>query len=122
MRAENKLKLEKDRIDIASGEEKRVVEEIVIVLQSDFRELGRIPSQVRGNALARLPVQVVGESRILCVIVIAANSHDPTFFESPKHLRIKAPVVKCFRDREGFLHSASGFEPSIHEFGLPFDK
>jgi len=34
--AENEFELQKHRIDIATGHEKRVVDEIVIVLQPDF--------------------------------------------------------------------------------------
>src|SRR5262249_36233891 len=42
--------------------------------------------------------------------------------ESPKHLRVESPVVKRFRDRKRLLLAEAGFEPAIHEFGLPFHK
>ena len=36
MRAENEFKLEKKRIDLACGQEKVLLEKIVIVLQTEF--------------------------------------------------------------------------------------
>ena len=47
VRAEDEFELEEDRIDVAAGEELVLLQEIVIVLQPDFRELRRIPGQVR---------------------------------------------------------------------------
>src|SRR6266851_1954920 len=120
--AEDEFKLKKDRIDVTIGEKKVFVEKIVIVLQTDLRELGRIPGQVRTDPRARLPFEVIREPGIFHVKIIAANSGDPSFFESPKNLRIKSPIVKRFRDRKRFVHAAAGFEAAIHELGLPFHE
>jgi hypothetical protein len=49
MRAEDEFELEKDRIDITIRQEKCFVEKVVIVLQTNLRELGRIPGQVRAD-------------------------------------------------------------------------
>ncbi len=46
MRAEDEFELEENRIDVTAGQEKCFVEKVVIVLQTDLRELGRIPGQV----------------------------------------------------------------------------
>ena len=120
--AEDEFELKKDRIDVTIREEKVFVEKIVIVLQTDLRELGRIPGQVRTDPRARLPLEVIGEPGILHVEIIAANSGDPSFFESPKNLRIKSPIVKRFRDRKRFVHTAPCFKTAIHELGLPFHE
>ena len=74
---ENKFKLQENRIDVATSEEKRVFDEVVVVLQTDFRELGWIPGQVRRDARPGLPTDVVGEPGIFGVEIIAANPGDP---------------------------------------------
>ena len=43
MRTEDEFELEKEGIDIASRQKLVRLKKIVIVLQSDFRKLGRIP-------------------------------------------------------------------------------
>jgi hypothetical protein len=53
--AEDEFELEEDRIGVAAGEKHVLFQEIVIVLEPDLRELGRIPSQVRRNAGPGLP-------------------------------------------------------------------
>src|SRR2546423_6437049 len=120
VRAENEFKLKKDRIDIAGGQEKVFGKEVVIVLQTDLGKFGRIPGQVRADPRTRLSFEVVREPGIFHVQVIAANPGDPSLFESPKHLRVKSPIVKRFRDRKRFVHAAAGFKPPVHELGLPF--
>jgi hypothetical protein len=50
MCAEDEFELEEHRIHISAGEEKRVIEEIVIVLKPNLRELRRIPGQVSTNS------------------------------------------------------------------------
>src|SRR5437660_8665972 len=69
-----------------------------------------------------MPLEIVRSLGVLQVQVIAANSGDPAFFESPKYLLIKSPIVKRFRDRKRFVHAAAGFKTAIHEFGLPFHE
>ena len=81
VRAEDEFELEKNGIDVATGQEKVVFEKVVIVLQPDFRELGRIPGQVRADARARLSIWIVGELRIGVVQVIAAHARDPAFLK-----------------------------------------
>ena len=46
MRAENEFELEKNRIDVAIGEEEVLLQEIVVVLQPDLGKFSRIPGQV----------------------------------------------------------------------------
>jgi hypothetical protein len=120
--AENEFKLKKDRINVTIGEEKVFVEKIVIVLQTDLRELGRIPGQVRTDPRARLPFEVIGEPGIFHVQIIATNPGNPSFFESPKNLLITSPIVKRLRDRKRFVHAAPCFKTAIHELGLPFHE
>jgi hypothetical protein len=52
MSAEDEFELEKNGIGVPAGEEVVRLQEIVVVLQSDFGELSRIPGEVRGNARA----------------------------------------------------------------------
>ncbi len=65
---------------------------------------------------------VVGESRILHVQIVAAQSGGPAFLETPDDLRIHPPIVKRLRDRERLIDPAPGFEAAIHRFRLPFHK
>src|SRR5689334_17681231 len=44
--AKNELELKKNRVNVAAGQEKSVLQKIVIVLQADFGELGWIPGQI----------------------------------------------------------------------------
>src|SRR2546423_2144655 len=120
--AEDEFELEENRIDIATGEEGILLQEIVVVLQAEFGKLGRIPGQVGRDPSARLPGIVIGERGFLHVKVIAANADDPTFLESPKDLRIHSPVPKRFADREQIIEAAPGFVAAIHSFGLPFHE
>src|SRR6202043_2332440 len=120
--AENEFELKKDRIGVATGQEKRVIDKVVIVLQTDLGKFGRVPCQVRGDARPGLSIHVIGKSRILGVVVITANSGDPPFLESPEHLRVESPIVKRFRDWKRFIHAAAPFQPAIHEFRLPLHE
>ena len=109
MCAEDEFKLKKDRIDVSPGEEKRVIDEVVIVLQSDFRELSRIPGQVRADPGTRLSIQVVGISRVLSIIIIAAKACDLAPIDTV-HLAVK--------DEAGFREDAArglhlGFEGKL---------
>src|SRR5438552_16249648 len=122
VRAEDEFELKKNRIDIATGEKKVLLEKVMIVLQSDFRKLGRIPGEIGANARARLSIQVVGKFGVGHVQIIAAHTSDPSFFESPQHLRIHPPIVERLGDRERFIDAATGFETAIHRFGLPLHK
>ena len=88
MSAKDEFELEKNRIDIATGEEIIFLEKIVVVLEPDLGEFRRIPRQVRGNAGAGLPGVISGERRFLHMKMIAADSDDPAFLESPEHLGI----------------------------------
>src|SRR5262245_1098194 len=54
--------------------------------------------------------------------VITTNASNQPFLESPQHLRIQTPVVKCFGDRKRIVRAVAGLETAIHEFGLPFHK
>ena len=99
--AEDEFELEKDGIHVATSEEKIFLEKIVIVLQPHFRELRRIPGQVRRKCASGFAESASSvKSRILHVQVIAANPGDPALLETPDDLRIHAPVVKRFRDRK----------------------
>ena len=49
VRTEDEFELQENRIDVATGQEKGFVEKVVIVLQPDFRELGRVPGEVRAD-------------------------------------------------------------------------
>ncbi len=122
VRAENEFELKENRIDVTIGQEEILLQKIVIVLQPELGELGRIPSEIARNARATLPRIVIGKSRVLHVQVIAAHTGHPAFFESPKNLRIHSPVVKRLRDRKRLVDSAASFEAAIHRFGLPFHE
>jgi hypothetical protein len=50
MRAKDEFKLQENGIYIATGQKECVVEKIMIVLQTDFRELSRIPGQVPADS------------------------------------------------------------------------
>src|SRR3954452_9237250 len=73
MSAEDEFELEENRIGVPAGEEFVLLQEIVIVLEPDLREFGRIPGEVRGNAGARLAGVVGGERGFLHVEIIAAK-------------------------------------------------
>src|SRR5260370_1408686 len=83
-------------------------------LQTKLGKFRRIPGQVYGDARARLAHVVIGEERGVHVQIISTDAGDPAFLETPKHLRVEAPVVKRFRDGEGIIEAASGFEAAIH--------
>jgi hypothetical protein len=86
MCAENEFELKKNRIDFALREEKVFFEKVVIVLQSEFRKFGWIPGEIRANPRTGLSFVIVGKLGIGHVQVVAANTCDPPFFESPEHL------------------------------------
>src|SRR6476469_7426063 len=98
--AEDEFELEENGIGVAAGEEVVLLQEIVVVLEPDLGELGWIPGQVRGNPGARLPGIVRRESGFLHVEIIAPDSGDPAFLESPQDLGINAPVAEGFFDWE----------------------
>src|SRR5439155_7817294 len=103
MCAENEFALKKDRLDFPWGEEKVFLEEILVVLQSDFRKLSWVPCEIGAKPPAWLPVQVIGKHGILHVDIVPTNTSDPSFFKSPQHLRIESPIVKRFGDRERII-------------------
>src|SRR5438876_4943178 len=113
MRAEDEFELKKNRIDIATRQEEILFEKVMIILQSDFRKLGRIPGEVRANARARLSIQVVGKFGVGHVQIIAAHASDPSFFESPQHLRIHPPIVERLGDWKRFIDAAPSFKAAI---------
>src|SRR5437868_9757050 len=104
--AEDEFELEKNGIGVAAGEEIVLLQEIMVVLQPDLRELSWVPGQVRRNARARLARLVLGETGFLHVEIIAADADNPTFLESPEDLRIQTPVVERFVDREQIVETA----------------
>src|SRR5947208_13442080 len=63
--AEDEFELEKNGIGVAAGEEIVLLEEIMVVLQPDLRELSWVPGQVRRNARARLARLVIGQTGFL---------------------------------------------------------
>ena len=52
--------------------------------------------------------------------IISAHAGGPSLCKSPDDLRIHAPIVKGFRNRERLVDAASGFKTAIHRLGLPF--
>jgi hypothetical protein len=86
MCAENEFELKKNRIDFALREEKVFFEKVMIVLQSEFRKFGWIPGEIRANPRTGLSFVIVGKLGIGHVQVVAANTCDPPFSESPEHL------------------------------------
>jgi hypothetical protein len=50
VRAKNEFPLEKNRLDFPSGEEEIFFQKILIVLQSDFGKLSRVPGDIRAES------------------------------------------------------------------------
>src|SRR6185503_15452281 len=81
---------------------------VVVVLDSKFRELGRVPREVRGQ-----PETIGGDVRIKliasCQVSAQARNHSGP--DTPEKLRVCAPIL----DRRGMLRR---FIASDHRFAL----
>src|ERR1043166_878738 len=95
---------------------------IVVILQPDFRKLGRIKCQARGEAGAFATEHVEGiKGPGIAGDIFSAEPGDPARLEPPKELRIKAPVLQSFRRQKG-RGAGSSLEAAVEPFALPGDK
>ena len=68
---------------------------IVVVLQSELRELARIKCNVRRNPCAFAAKNVVRiESPLVAVGVLSPQRRNPPSLESPQDLRVEAPIME----------------------------
>src|ERR1019366_2334248 len=119
VRAEEKFQLQPDGMRVT---EQRAV--VVIVLQPDFGKFAGIKCQRRRHALALAAKHVLRIKRAgVAVGIFAAQTGDPAWFETPKHLRIRAPVAQRFggqgSDRSWIGPGVKNF---VERLGLPGDE
>ena len=81
--AQNEFELQENRIHVASGEEKRRIEKVVVILEPEFRKFGRIPGQICADPRSGLAFWIVGEMGIGVMEIITANAGHPAFLKSP---------------------------------------
>src|ERR1051326_9112849 len=92
---------------------------IVIVLETDLGELARIEGEVWRNPCALATKDVFGiECARIAICPISPEARNPTWFEAPQDLRIKAPIAQSF-SRQCGSQVRSRFDALIQSLGLP---
>src|SRR6266850_3977126 len=113
MSAEEKFKLEPDGMFVA-----KMFAVVVIVLQADLGEFARIKSQVWRNARALAAEDVLRiESAGVSINPFPPKTGNPSRLETPKQLRIEAPVAESL-GRQSRRHIFASLKALIERLGL----